>query len=254
MKTFNKLTPFIYLDEVADNTTNDPDYTEPAKDTNMEDIKTQLEQLSLKLQVSQKRQKENEDKIKSLTDNLNRFQSIDTPILHRDIRTEITSPTDILLNSYKAIPEFSGDHKSYRSWREQVVRRMELIENYKTHPRYEAALGIIRAKITNTASDILINNNTPYNIDAIIDRLDFSYADQIPLYVVEAELTSVRQGNKTLQEYYDTINQALNMVITKIVMTYKNPDKQRSLKEQMQQKAVRTFIVGLKSAMTRNIL
>lgn len=131
---------------------------------------------------------------------------------------------------------------------------MELIKLFQTHPKYEAALAIIRAKITNTASDILINNSTPYNIDAIIDRLDFSYADQRPLYVVEAEMTSIRQGSKTLQEYYDRINQALNMVITKIVMTYKVQDEQKSLKEQMQQKAVRTFIIGLKSASTRGIL
>lgn len=74
---------------------------------------------------------------------------------------------------------------------------------------------IIRAKITGAASDILINNDTAMNIDAIIDRLDFSYADQRPLYVIEAEITTIRQGGKTLQEFYDAINQALNMVLRK---------------------------------------
>lgn len=220
----------------------------------MEEIQAQLEQLTTKLKVSENRQKESEEKIKGLTENLNRFQSIDTPILHKDIITEISKGDDIILDSYKVIPTFNGDQKEYRSWREQVVRRMELIDAFKTHAKYEAALGIIRAKIVGAASDILINNNTPYNIEAIVDRLDFSYADQRPLYVVEAEMTSIRQGNKTLQNYYDVVNQALNMVITKIVMTYKLTDEQKSLKEEIQQKAVRTFIIGLKSTMTRNIL
>lgn len=240
-----------------------PDYTpvagktttiHPKKMANLEEIQSQLQQLSMKLQVSEHRQKESEDKIKNLTDNLNRFQSIDTPIPYKNIETKLASGDQIQLDSYKAIPEFSGDQKQYRSWREQVIRRMSLIEEFESHPKYEAALGIIRAKITNTASDILINNNTPYNINAMIDRLGFSYADQRPLYVVEAEMTSIKQGSKNLQDYYDAINQALNMVITKIVMTYKYADEQRSLTEQTQQKAVRTFIVGLKNAVTRNIL
>lgn len=265
-------------DDNPDNLDNDPDYIpepEPtpkstpkstpkptpkpipkstSKPTNMEEIKAQLEQLAAKLQVSENRQKECEDKIKGLTENQNQFQIIETPIQYVDIKTQITAGDQIQLDSYKAIPEFAGDQKQYRSWREQVTRRMTLIDSYNSHPKYEAALGIIRAKITKTASDILINNNTPYNIDAIIDRLDFSYADHRPLYVVEAEMTSIKQGNKTLQEYYDAVNQAVNVVITKIVMTYKITDEQRSLTEQTQQKAVRTFIIGLKSTTTRNIL
>lgn len=118
-------------------------------------------------------------------------------------------------------------------------------EAFKTHPKYEAALGIIRAKITNAASDILISNNTAYNIEAIIDRLDFSY--QRTLYVVEAKMTSIKQSNKSLQEYYDKLNQALNIVISKIVMTYKSELEQHSLIAETQCKAVRAFIMGLHS-------
>lgn len=219
-----------------------------------DDVSAKLEQVLAKLKVSEDRQKESKDRIKGLSENLNRFQSLETPLPYRDIETTLTSGDQIQLDSYKAIPEFSGNIKQYRSWREQVVRRMGLIDDFKNHPKYEAALGIIRARIISTASDILINNNTKYNIDAIIDRLDFSYADQRPLYVVESELTMIRQGNKTLQEYYDEINRALNMVITKVVMTYKHREEQNSLTEQMQQKAIRTFIIGLKSTGTRYIL
>lgn len=88
----------------------------------------------------------------------------------------------------------------------------------------------------------------------MIERLDMTYADQRPLYVVEAEMTSIKQMNRTLQEFYDAINQALNLVISKIVLTYKTINEQRPLIEEAQQKAVRTFIIGLKSHATRNIL
>lgn len=220
----------------------------------MEEVQAQLHQLAIKLQVSEDRQRANEGKIASLSNSLNEFQVNTIPTEYHDIITTITNgDTTIIiqLDSYRSIPEFSGDKNQYRSWREQVTRRMRLIENLKTHPKYEAALGIIRAKISGIASDILINNNTAYNIDAIIDRLDFSYSDQRPLYVVESELTSLKQMNKSLQEFYDAVNQALNTVISKIVMTYKIDSEQKSLITETQQKAIRTFIMGLSSPMMR---
>lgn len=173
---------------------------------------------------------------------------------YEDIVTVLTTGEQIQLESYRSIPEFSGDKNQYRSWRNQVTRRMQMIENFKTHPKYEAALGIIRAKITGAASDVITNNKTAYNIDAFIARLDSTYADQRPLYIVEAEMTAIKQLNKTLQEYYDEINQALNLVISKITLSYNTLNEQTALVTEAQQKAIRTFIIGLRSQTARNIL
>lgn len=171
-----------------------------------------------------------------------------------DIAPTYTNGDTIQLDAFKVIPEFNGEKKMYRSWRSQVSRLMGHIEAYVTHPKYSAALSIIRAKITGAASDILINNNTAHNIDAIIARLDHSYADQRPLYVIEAEMTNIRQNGKTLQEYFDAINQALNMVLTKVTMTYRETAEQRSLMTETQSKAIRTFVTGLNSSLIRTTL
>lgn len=202
----------------------------------IEELREQLHQVQIQLQ------------------NLNRSYPVQTIVQHEDVNTVIMSGDQIQLESYKSIPEFSGNKNQYRSWRNQVMRRMGMIENLKGHPKYEAALGIIRAKITGAASNVLTNNKTSYNIDAIIERLDLSYADQRPLYIVEAEMTSIKQSSGTLQEFYDAINQALNLVISKIVMTYPTMDEQKSLIAEAQQKSIRTFIIGLKSYTMRNIL
>lgn len=173
---------------------------------------------------------------------------------YEDVVPTYTGGDAIQLDAFKVIPEFNGERKIYRAWRSQVSKLMKQIEQFKTHPKYAAALSIIRAKITGAASDILINNDTAHNIDAIIDRLDFSYADQRPLYVIEAEMTNIRQGGKSLQEFYDAMNQALNMVITKITMTYKEKAEQKSLMTETQSKAIRTFVTGLNSALIRTTL
>lgn len=173
---------------------------------------------------------------------------------YTDVVPQYTTGDAIQLDAFKIIPEFSGEKRVYRSWRSQVSKMMDQIGGFKTHPKYATALSIIRAKITGAASDILINNDTKHNIDAIIDRLDFSYADQRPLYVIESEMTMLKQHGKTLQEYYDAINQALNMVLTKIAMTYKEAAEQKSLTIESQNKAIRTFITGLNSPLIRTTL
>lgn len=201
----------------------------------------------------------NESLIKKVTElegNQTAFQNANTVSIteYTDVVPAYTNGGDIQLDAFKVIPEFNGERKIYRSWRSQVSKLMQQINAYKTHPKYAAALSIIRAKITGAASDILINNNTAHNIDAIIDRLDFSYSDQRPLYVIEAEMTMIKQHGKSLQEFYDAINQALNMVLTKIAMTYKENAEQKSLTIESQSKAIRTFITGLNSPLIRTTL
>lgn len=59
-------------------------------------------------------------------------------------------------------------------------------------------------------------------------------------------MTSIRRHSKTLQEFYDAINQ-LNMVLTKLAMTYKEAAEQKSLIAETQSNAIRTFLAGLNS-------
>lgn len=76
---------------------------------------------------------------------------------------------------------------------------------------------MVPSKSTGKAAQLLINNNTKHSsFNAIIDRLDYSYVDQRPLYVLEEEMMKLRQNNSPLHMYYDQLNQALNIVLSKI--------------------------------------
>lgn len=224
----------------------------------MEELREQLQQALIKIEANEEALRSFGNQMNDLNDNLN-AEDLNAEINTKaeedeDIETEITSGDQIQLESYKSIPEFSGLRGQYRSWRNQVVRRMKMIHDFKKHPKYEAALGIVRSKITGPASNVLINNKTPYNIIAIIKTLDSSYADRRPLYVVEAEMTSIKQFNKTLQQFHDAVNEGLHMVISKIVLEYRIEEEQRSLITEAKKKAVRTFTVGLNNQMMRHIL
>lgn len=221
----------------------------------LNELRDQLQEVLIKLQFSEERQKLCEEQIAHFNNNpMPRSEIINKEDENEDIVAEITSGDQIQLESFKSIPEFSGVMGTYRSWKNQVARRMKMINAFKKHPKYEAALGIIRSKITGAASNVLTNNKTAYNIISILKTLDSSYADKRPLYVVEAEMTSIKQLNKNLQEHHDAINEALNLVISKITLAYNREEEQRSLVIEAQKKAVRTFIIGLRSQIMRNIL
>lgn len=126
-------------------------------------IEAQLAQLCTK-------NAELEKKVIDLTNNQTIFQNANAVQVteYTDVVPTYANGDAIQLDAFKVIPEFSGDRKTYRSWRSQVSKLMNHIDAFKTHPKYAAALSIIRAKITGTASDILINNDTKHNIAAII--------------------------------------------------------------------------------------
>lgn len=214
----------------------------------LKDFREKFDNLEAMLQASEERNRNFEERIENLTPSPMAKEE------YPDIVPNITSGDEIQLQSYHSIPEFSGKLSEYRPWRNQVLRRMNMIVKFQTNQKYEAGLGIVRAKITGTASDVITNNKTAYNIYAIIGRLDSAFTDQRPLYIVEAELTMIKQMGKSLQEYYEEINQALNVVISKITLSYKGIVEQTTLVTEAQKRAVRTFIKGLRSQSARNIL
>lgn len=122
---------------------------------------------------------------------------------------------------------------------------IRLLENHKSSMRFFEALMIIRNKIKGSASNILNNYNTPFNFDAIIDRLDFSYADKRPMYILEQELMILQQNKLNIDEFYDKVNEKLNSIVNKINMTYKQECTANAMIEAVNLKAIRTFITGL---------
>lgn len=164
---------------------------------------------------------------------------------YQDVSVNVSVPRDVALDIYKTLPEFNGERKKYSSWRRSASKAMDLLKNYKTSTRYFEALMIVRNKVIGPASYILDNYDTAFNFEAIIDRLDFSYADKRPLCILEHELTILQQNRLTIDAFYDLVNEKLNMIVNKINMTYKEKHTAKSFIESANEKALRTFITGL---------
>lgn len=227
-----------------------------ASNLNMQSLAEQIQQLTAQLLTSEMRQAELERQMRiKNSDTQHYFEGEeDRAVSDADIVTNISSGDEIQLEAYRAIPVFDGKLNEYSPWRIQAWRRMKIIEKFMDHPKYEAALAIVRAKVTGPASLVLVNNKAKYNITSIIRTLDVAYSDRRPLYAIEAEMTSIMQGDKTLDKFYNAINFALNAIISKVFMMYNTEAEQRPIINEATKKAIRTFTVGLRSRATRQVL
>ncbi|XP_055910407.1 uncharacterized protein LOC129944768 [Eupeodes corollae] len=191
--------------------------------------------------------------IKNLRAGQSMFQAVTTTAVLKAETPSYKKPEDINLTVFSAIPVFNGNSQEYRPWRQMVFNLMEEIKQFSGTPQYYHALTIVRTNIQGEAAHILTNQNTIMNFQAIVNRLDYTYADSRPLYVLQEELRRIRQGKLTLSEYYDQINNALNLILSKITMT--SSSEGRNIQEHLaMEEAVRIFTANLNSSFTKATL
>ncbi len=67
-------------------------------------------------------------------------------------------------------------------------------------------------------------------------------------------MTKIQQKELPLHVYYDNLNQALNVVLSKIEMIHKEERIVQVLTQEIQAKAIRTFVTGLRSVAIKNAI
>jgi len=58
------------------------------------------------------------------------------------------------------------------------------------------------------------------NFEAIVARLDFTYADKTPVRLIQQKLDTMRQGELSLNKYYDEIEKKLTLLNNKTLMSH----------------------------------
>lgn len=180
-----------------------------------------------------------------ITDLTNQLQCLKPPSVEAYEPVALGNFRGTSLDLVKSVPEFKGEIKAYPAWREAAHFAM----NYyppNTENNY-IAVGILRNKITGTANDKLASFNTVLNFKAIIARLDQCFGDKRSLQALENELSILRQGEKSISDFYNLVDQHLTLIINKNKMSYpSNDDIANALNERARDNALRVFISGLK--------
>lgn len=93
-----------------------------------------------------------------------------------------------------------------------------------------------------------MSHSTVLNFDAVIARLDVTYADKTSLRVLRQKLEMVRQGELSLIQYYDEVQKSLTLVTNKIIMSH-NANGAALLNAEVRNDALHAFISGLKRSL-----
>lgn len=112
---------------------------------------------------------------------------------------------------------------------------------------------IIKNKICGNARSLLTSHNTVLNFDAILARLDCTYADKTSLRVLRQNLEMVHQRDADLMAYYDEVERKLTLVTNKIVMSH-SADTATILNKEVRDDALHAFITGLKRPLKALVL
>lgn len=115
----------------------------PRKMTTVNDglhiLSEQIRQMAAQLQLNENKREELENRVETMNvserANIIQISQEGGGCDETDIEPNISSGDQIQLESYKTIPEFSGKQHEYRSWRNQVYRRMKIISNFNQAKR-----------------------------------------------------------------------------------------------------------------------
>ncbi|KAH8405451.1 hypothetical protein KR222_003593, partial [Zaprionus bogoriensis] len=134
--------------------------------------------------------KEFDAKLNAITKQMREMQSTVPEVqTYEKIRIEGNVECNEPLDIVKSIPEFDGKQENYVSWRQAATAAYEVFSPYDGSSRHYQAVAIIRNKIRG------------------------------PL-MIQQELNLMRQGDKTLLEYYDEVERKLTLLVNKTIMTH----------------------------------
>lgn len=151
----------------------------------------------------------------------------------------------------KSTREFSGRPGEFNSWKKSVDRVLELYESIKGTARYYAILHTIRTKITGDADTALESYRTPLNWNSIKKCLMMHYSDKRDIGTLEYQMTVLRQGNRTITEFYQAVYQHLSLILDKVSCLELDENSLKAMTNTYREKALDTFIRGLNGDLPR---
>lgn len=151
----------------------------------------------------------------------------------------------------RCLRDFSGDPGEFGSWKKSVERILQMYEPIRGSHKYFGILSVIRNKIIGHADIVLESYNTPLNWAAISRCLNTHYGDKRDLGTLEYQMSSLIQGNMSIQEFYQKVYTNLSLILNKISCMDAGMESRSLLITTYRNKALDTFIRGLNGDLPR---
>lgn len=166
-------------------------------------------------------------------------------------QTDNLTDMDKIPDVVKCLKEFSGQPGEFNSWKKSVERILKIYESIRGTPKYYGIISVIRNKITGNADVALESYNTPLNWQAISQCLITHYGDKRDLSTLEYQMTTLVQGNKSIQDFYQQVYTHLSLILNKLGCLEMGNESLNSLTRSYRDKALDTFVRGLNGDLPR---
>lgn len=133
-------------------------------------------------------------------------------------RFDITRVPDII----KVIPGYDGDTKGLPAWINSVEQKLNCAKSQVPDDEKDRAeavyTSVIRDKISGKANEILLNNQTSCNWADIKAQLIDRFGDKRDLASILNKIPYIKQGNRSVDAYYDECTEILSDVNAKVIL------------------------------------
>lgn len=167
----------------------------------------------------------------------NEDQDVNAMIANAISATKIPDPI-------KTIPEYSGDRTSLFRWLQTVDGVLLAYQNIAHLPIYRVWSQIIRNKITGDADKALVARNA-HDWPAVKATLVEYFGDKRDIATITQQIPYLRQGEKSLDDYYHEINQLIADINQKISLDPENVGHVHAIMRVLEPIITTGFIDGL---------
>lgn len=188
--------------------------------------------------------------IKNLTNPSASFLNATDHVIRPELRQNLND-LDKIPDVVRSLREFSGEPSTFNSWKKSVDRILEAYAPLRNTPKYFGILHTIRNKIIGNADVALESYNIPLDWEAISKCLSLHYADKRDILSLEYQMTTLVQGNLTVEEFYQEVYKHLALLLNKLGSMGLSRESEQLLTKLYRDKALDMFMRGLRGDLPR---
>lgn len=156
-------------------------------------------------------------------------------------------------DAIKDLPHFDGNQRLLFEFLNNVEEILALIQCTSGTAYGKLLLRAIRNKITGPANEVLNMYGTPLDWEQIKSNLILHYSDKRNETSLIRDLHGLKQGNKTVQNYYSEIIEILATMTNNIQIHETNENVVRAKKDLYTEMCLNVFLSGLKEPLGSTI-
>lgn len=212
------------------------------KDTDMEQIATQLREMMAMMEQFSAKQKEHDSMFEQIDAHLNNTR-VESPMVQTPINVDLLFK---IPDPIKMIPSYEGSHKQLNAWLNTAEQTLNAFKGHVTPLQYKMYVTAVTSKIQGKAKDIICLAGNPENFESIKEVLINALGDRQELSTYKCQLWQCKMTEgMTIAKYYNKSKGIVQNIKTLAKQKDKYKNHWEIINDFIEEDALAAFIAGL---------